>query len=145
MRPYGGHLLCLSFGKPYGGLRLLVEFPFLCGQRLWEKFLIVINLLRGALEWWVGVVCVNVMGRLWTTFWYIIVWLLTYGVLFFGYLGFSGYYWRRFLIYYVDGGLGGLIICQQFGTLFPYVCYGLSGGKEIDVLLKMWSLHQLNY
>ena len=44
MRPYGVHLLCLFLGKPYGGLRLLVEFPFLCGQWLWGKFLLVIIL-----------------------------------------------------------------------------------------------------
>lgn len=28
MRPNGVHLLCLSLRKPYGGLRLLLEFPF---------------------------------------------------------------------------------------------------------------------
>ena len=27
---YGPRPLCLSFGGPYGGLRLFKEFPFLC-------------------------------------------------------------------------------------------------------------------
>ena len=31
--------------------------------------------------------------------------------------------WRGFLIYYVDGGLGDLIVCQLFGTLFPCSLY----------------------
>ena len=47
-------------------------------------------------------------------------------------------------IYYGDSGLGDLIVCQLFGTLYPYVFYGLSGWKEIDALLKMWSAHQHN-
>ena len=70
---------------------------------------------------------------------------VAYVVMFFGCLRFSGYYWRRFMIYYVDGRLGTLIVCQLFGSLYPYVCYGYLVGKKINTLLNMWSARQLNY
>ena len=45
----------------------------------------------------------------------------------------------------MGGKLEGLLVLQVSGILFLYVCCGLYGGKEIDILLKMWSICQLNY
>ena len=161
LRPFGVHFLCLSLGKPYGGLRLLVEFHFCVDSGLGGKFLLAITLLReglcnGELVLYVSMQrgdCGPPFDTLQCRFWcngeivdhHLIhcsvafdLWcyvIRTFGI---------WCVWRRFLIYYVDGGLGDLIVCQLFGTLFPFVCYGLSGGKEIDTLLKMWSARQLN-
>ena len=68
---YVFHPLCLSLGKPYGGLRPLrpsESVLFLCGQQHGVKFLHVITLSRVVIQWQVGVICAIVMGRLWTTF-----------------------------------------------------------------------------
>ena len=56
--------------------------------------------------------------------------------------GFSGYYQKKFLGYYVRSGARDLI--RKFGILLLYVYGGLYGGKEIGALLKMWSAHQLS-
>lgn len=48
---FGVHLLCLSLGKPYRGLWLLIEFPFVVWTAAWGKFLLVITLLRGVMQW----------------------------------------------------------------------------------------------
>ena len=143
MRPYGVHLLCLFLGKPYGGLRLLVEFPFFVWTVALGKILTCDNLVkRGYTK--VSWCCIcrcngETMDHLLTHC------NVAYVVMFFGCLGFSGYYRRRFMIYYVDGRLGTLIVCQLFGSLYPYACYGYLVGKKINTLLNMWSARQLNY
>jgi len=100
------------------------------------------NSSRGVTQWWVGVVGAIVAERPWTTLWFIVMWPLSYGVWYSGCLGFGRYYQRRFLIDYVGGRVGDLI--QISRTLHPYLWRGLYGGKEISLLLKMWSARQSN-
>lgn len=46
MRPNGVHLLCLSLGKPYGGLRILLEFPFVVWTAAWGEILTCDSLIK---------------------------------------------------------------------------------------------------
>ena len=43
---FGVHLLCLSLGKPYRGLWLLIEFPFVVWTAAWGKILTCDNLIK---------------------------------------------------------------------------------------------------
>ena len=108
-----------------------------------EKFSLVRISLRNAFQWRVGVVCAIVAGRLWITSWFTVAWLLSYGILSLGCLGFSGFYRRSSLIYYLSGDVMDQIRISRILSL--YVCCGLYGGNIIGVFLKMWSACLLKY
>ena len=102
-----------------------LESFFLCGQLLEGKLSLVRISSREVIQWWVGVVCVVVVGRLWITSWFTVAWLLSCGALYLWCLGFNGFYWRRFLIYYVGGYVEDHI--QISRILFHYLWCGLYG------------------
>ena len=106
------------------------KVSFFVWMAAWEKILILLikkkkNFLsvstssREITQWWVDVVYAVVVGKLWTSSWYIAVLFLSCGVWYSWCLGFNGYYLRKFLIYYEDGGVGDLI--QIYGILLLYI------------------------
>lgn len=84
-------MLYFFLGKAFGVLRLHGGYPFMFGQwhgggdsYLWKPY-------QEGIWLWVGVVCVGVVGRWWIIYWYIARLLWSYGALFLGHLGFSGF------------------------------------------------------
>ena len=77
-----------SIGKPFGRLKLLDEFLFLCGLRLKGRFSLLIILCGDVISWLSGVVCVVAAGKLGTIFWFIVLLLQPYGTRFYALLGF---------------------------------------------------------
>ena len=116
--------------------RPLGEFLSLCGRWLGGKFSLMRISSREVIQWWVGVVCAIVEGRLWITSWFIVVWLPSCEVVYSGCLGLSGFHQRRFLIYLVGSNVE--------DQIHIYVWCGLYWGNEIGILKKMWSAPHLN-
>ena len=108
-----------------------------------RKILTTKNLIKIFFSMVSCVVCAIVARRLWITSWFIVTWLSSYGALFLGCLGFSGFYRKTFLIYYVGGEVVDQLRISEILSL--YVWCGLNGGNEIGIFLKRWSASLLKY
>ena len=86
-----GELRILCFlGRVFGNQRFLSEWLSFCGQLLMVEFLLWIISCLGVALWQIGVVCVIVMESRWTTFFFIVLLLIPYGLLCFKLLVFIG-------------------------------------------------------
>ena len=71
-------ILC-SLGRVFGKQKFLSERISFCGQLLVVRFLVWIILCLGVTPWQINVVCVNVMGNQWTTYFFTILLHTPYG------------------------------------------------------------------
>ena len=71
-------ILCL---RVFGNQRFQSEWLSFCGQLLMIGFLLWIISCLGVAFWQIGVVCVVVMGSQWTTFFFIVLLHIPYGLL----------------------------------------------------------------
>ena len=123
-------ILCL-LGRVFGNQRFLSEWLSFCGQLLMVGFLLWIISYLGVALRQIGVVCVVVMGSRWTTFFFIVMLHIPYGLLCFRLLVFIGLCQDRWQDFYFFGinGLG--IILQIFGIWFQVAWCGLLSWNEI--------------
>ena len=100
-------ILCL-LGRVFGNQRFLSEWLSFCGQLLMVGFLLWIISYLGVALRQIGVVCVVVMGSRWTTFFFIVMLHIPYGLLCFRLLVFIGLCQDRWQDFYFFGinGLG---------------------------------------
>ena len=122
----GVRILCF-LGRVFGNQRFLSEWLSFCGQLLMVGFLLWIISYLGVALRQISVVCVVVMGSRWTTFFFIVMLHIPYGLLCFRLLVFIGLCQDRWQDFYFFGinGLG--IILQIFGIWFQVVWCGLYG------------------
>jgi hypothetical protein len=89
---------------------------------------------------WIDATCAKETGKLWTTFFFIVMWLLLCGILFFLGLVCLGLYLGELSIYFLVGerqvGQGVL----QFGRWCLYAFFGVFGRREILGVLKTWRI-----
>ena len=107
-------ILCF-LGRMFGNQRFLSEWLSFCGQLLMIEFSLWIISCIGVALWQIGVVCVVVMRNRWTTFFFIVLLHIPYGLLCFRLLVFIGLCQDRWRDCYLVGisGLGSII--QTFG------------------------------
>ena len=77
-------------GSVYGVLKCLNECLSSYEQKLMMGYSPLTTLLRKVSFWLIGVACVVVMENQWTTFFFIVSSLMSYGVKFLQCLGFNG-------------------------------------------------------
>ena len=75
----------------------------------------------GAALLWIGVACVNVMGRMWIICFYIVVRFFGYRVFPLDLLVFLGFYLKGLLTRWPVGGIGWGSILQMFGIWYHIV------------------------
>ena len=110
-------ILCF-LGRGFGNQRFLSAWRSFCGQlHMVGSSLWIILCLRVAL-WLIGVVCVAMMGSRLTTFFFIVLLLIPYGLLCFRLLAFIGLCQAQWQVCYLVGisSLGS--INRTFGTWF---------------------------
>ena len=128
--------LC-SLGRVFGKLRFLSEWLSFCGQLLMVRFLLWIISCLGAVFWQISVVCVVVMGNLWTIYFFIVQLHTHYGLLFFMLSAFIGSCQALWWVCYF-AGINGL----AWESYFVYLELG-SGLFDVDCmvgtkLLLLW-------
>ena len=107
-------ILC-SLGRVFGKQKFLSERISFCGQLLVVRFLVWIILCLGVTPWQINVVCVDVMGNQWTTYFFTIFLHTPYGFSCFRLSASIGSCQARWRVSYFVciNGLG--IILQIFG------------------------------
>ena len=113
---WGAPYLLFFLGKVFRRLRLLGEFPSLCGLLYGIGFL---QVTIWEVEWWIlltGASCAAAMGRRWIICYFIVVRLISCGVWCLDLLGFLKSCQDRLRIPYLVGGIGLESMCLAFGT-----------------------------
>ena len=103
-------ILCF-LGRVFGNQRFLSEWLSFCGQLLMIGFSLWIVSCLGVTLWQIGVVCVVGMGSRWTTFFFIVLLHIPYGLLCFRFSVYIGLCQDRWQDCYLIGasGLGSII------------------------------------
>jgi len=138
--PWPAVRIVVSLGRVCGGLRLLRGRRSLRGRQPLVRFLqrIISGSERSSLL--IDATCAKETGKLWTTFFFIVMWLLLCGLMSFLGLVCLGLCLGELSIYFLVSGrrVGQGVL--QFGRWCLYAFFGVFGRREILGVLKTWSI-----
>jgi hypothetical protein len=123
-----------------GGLRLLRGRRSLRGRQPLERFLqwIISGSERSSL--WIDAICAKETEKLWTTFFFIVMWLLLCGIMSFLGLVCLGLCLGELSICLHVGGRRVSQGALQFGRWCLFAFFGVFGRREILGVLKTWRI-----
>jgi len=134
--PWPAVRVIVSLGRVCGRLKLLRGRRSLCGRQPLKRFLQRIISVSERSSLWIDATCAKETGKLWTTFFFIVMWLLLCGIMSFLGLVCLGLCLGELSIYFLVSGrrVGQGVL--QFGKWCLFAFFGVFGMREILGVLK---------